>query len=205
MEPNIGIIYILSNPAIPGLVKIGHTTQEDVKARMAQIYNTGVPLPFQCEYGAKVRDPAKVEAALHRAFTPNRVNPKREFFEIAPEQAVAIIRLVQIEDVTPQVAKQPDLTDAADLQAAEAYTKKRPRLSFEEMQIPVGATLVCKTNGETVTVKTPRTIEYKGEELSLTAATKLILENDYNVAPGPYWTYEGRSLHDIYNETYQQP
>lgn len=25
----------------------------------------------------------------------------------------------------------------------------------------------------------------------------------YNVAPGPYWSFNGRKLKDIYNETYQ--
>lgn len=35
------IVYVLTNPAMPGLVKIGYTTQEDVKMRIAQLYSTG--------------------------------------------------------------------------------------------------------------------------------------------------------------------
>lgn len=38
-----GVVYILTNPAMPDLIKIGFTTHEDVKKRMAQIYNSGVP------------------------------------------------------------------------------------------------------------------------------------------------------------------
>ena len=37
------IAYVLTNPAMPGLVKIGKTTQLEVKERMKQLYGTGVP------------------------------------------------------------------------------------------------------------------------------------------------------------------
>ena len=37
--------------------------------------------------------------------------------------------------------------------------------------------------------------------MSLSAATRVLLGTDYNVAPGP-WTFNGRSLRDIYDETY---
>ena len=92
-----GIIYLLSNPAMPGIIKIGKTTKEDVKLRMKELFGSGVPFPFVCEYAAKVKNLDEVEKALHMAFNPNRVNPKREFFEIAPEQAIAIIRLLELQ------------------------------------------------------------------------------------------------------------
>ena len=87
-----GIIYLLTNPAMPGIVKIGKTTQEDVKVRMQQLYQTGVPLPFECVYAATVNNIDDVEKAFHVAFSPNRLNPKREFFEIEASQAIAIIK-----------------------------------------------------------------------------------------------------------------
>ena len=40
------------------------------------------------------------------------------------------------------------------------------------------------------------------EELFLTQVTKELLELDYNVNPTRYWSYEGKSLNDYYNETY---
>jgi hypothetical protein len=42
------IVYVLTNPAMPGLVKIGKTTQVEVEERMKQLYGTGVPVPFDC-------------------------------------------------------------------------------------------------------------------------------------------------------------
>ena len=39
----------MSNPAMPGLLKVGFTTDTpDVRAR--ELYTTGVPLPFKVEF-----------------------------------------------------------------------------------------------------------------------------------------------------------
>ena len=57
---NMGVVYVLTNPAMPGLVKIGKTTQNDVTTRISQLYTTGVPLPFDCEYAVKVADMSSV-------------------------------------------------------------------------------------------------------------------------------------------------
>ena len=43
--PQKGLVYILANPAMPGLVKIGQTTNE-ITSRMNELNTTGVPLPF---------------------------------------------------------------------------------------------------------------------------------------------------------------
>ena len=40
-----GSVYVLTNPAMPNMVKIGKTTR-DVELRLADLYSTGVPLPF---------------------------------------------------------------------------------------------------------------------------------------------------------------
>lgn len=58
---------------------------------------------------------------------------------------------------------------------------------------------------ETATVISEKLITFRDENMSLTRATRIILENDYNVAPASHWTYNGKSLRDIYNETYQAP
>jgi hypothetical protein len=60
-QDNAGIVYVLTNPAMPGLVKIGKTSQNEVSARISQLYTTGVPLPFDCEYAVKVADMTQTE------------------------------------------------------------------------------------------------------------------------------------------------
>lgn len=102
------IVYVLANPSMPGLLKIGKTTQSDVNSRIAQLYSTGVPVPFECLYAVEVDDCSKVEAALHIAFGPSRVNPNREFLKIDDEQAIAILKLLKQKEVTPKISEALD-------------------------------------------------------------------------------------------------
>ena len=76
------IIYALTNPAIPNLVKIGKTESQDPQVRMDQLYNTSVPLPFELVRAIRVQDEDAVEKKIHAVFSNSRINPKREFFEI---------------------------------------------------------------------------------------------------------------------------
>ena len=203
---NPGIVYVLTNPAMPGLVKIGKTTRGSVDARLNELYSTGVPVPFECAYAGRVEDEGKVERAFHQAFGPYRLNPKREFFEIEPEQAIALLELMASEDVTPALQQEADSVDTEAKDASRRLKAKRPNFNFAEMKIPVGSTLVFTQNpGDTVTVIGERKVRFREEESSLTAATRELLGNSYHVAPGPYWTYDGRVLRDIYNETYEMP
>jgi len=196
------IVYVLTNPAMPGLVKIGRTDNTDANIRIAQLYTTGVPVPFTLEYACKVNNPDEVEKALHIAFGPQRTNPKREFFNIEPEQAIAILRLLNTEDATQEVLDQKTEIDAESAQAAVALKAKRPNMNFIEMGIPEGSVLHSVDDDSTATVVSPKKVLFRDEEMSLTAATRIILGIEHSVQPSPYWTFNGRSLRDIYNEIY---
>lgn len=201
---DIGIVYVLTNPAMPGLVKIGKTFRGSTEARMSELYSTGVPVPFECAYAARVKNAVQVEDALHTAFDPNRVNPKREFFEIDAEQAIAILRLLAVEDVTPQIEKEfEQQIDETSLEAGKRLREKRPALNFVEMGIPMGAVLESTHGEETATVVSEKLVTFRNETMSLTRATKLFLGNEYSVAPTPHWSFNGKNLREIYNETYQ--
>jgi len=60
---------------------------------MNELNTTSVPLPFECLFTCEVDDCKVLENALHKAFYPNGVNPRREFFEVNPDQVIAILRL----------------------------------------------------------------------------------------------------------------
>ena len=47
---DMGIVYVLTNPAMPGIVKIGKT-HASLGSRLSQLYSTGVPVPFECVKG----------------------------------------------------------------------------------------------------------------------------------------------------------
>lgn len=198
----MGSVYVLTNPAIPGLVKIGMTDQNDVNVRVGQLYTTGVPLPYTIEFAGSVEDPAKVEEAFHIAFGPHRINPKREFFRIEPEQAIAILKLLHIKDETTKVKQQPTVIDPLSLAAAEQEKKRRPRFNFEEMQIPEGAILTNAKTGDTAVVVGGNKVLYEGEEYALSALTKKVLNLSYYVSPAAFWTYNGKLFGEIYDETY---
>jgi len=204
--PKQGIVYILTNPAMPGLVKIGQTTNE-ITNRMNELNTTGVPFPFDCVFACEVEDCKVVENALHKAFYPNRVNPKREFFDIDPEQAIVIPRLFAKKDVTPAITAEINKSiTAVEKDASENYKKGRPPLNFSEMGIPIGAKLVFSYDEKSteVFVSSDRKVKTadSDEEKSLTQITREILELDYNIHPTRYWSYEGKSLNAYYNETY---
>jgi hypothetical protein len=158
-------------------------------------------------YAAKVRNIDEVERGLHNAFSPDRLNPKREFFEIEPSQAIAIVKLLELQNVSPLVEQEENVIDNLELEAGKAYAQKRPRMNFEEMGIPVGSQLVFNNNAEVATSVSDRMVNFRNEQTSLTNATRMALGEGYayNVAPGPYWSFNGRKLRDIYNDTYQRP
>ena len=203
VSQNGGIVYVLTNPAMPRLVKIGKTSRESVNARLGELYTTGVPVPFECAYAGRVEDENAVERAFHQAFGPYRVNPKREFFEIEPEQAIALLQLMASEDVTPAIRKEADEVDVGAKESASKLKARRPNLNFPEMGIPIGSTLVLLSNPEVTTeVVGERQVLYKGETTFLTSATKDALGLTYNVAPGPRWTFEGKSVSALFDEAY---
>jgi hypothetical protein len=187
---------------MPGLVKIGRTSSEEAVARIAQLYSTGVPFPFKLEFACKVENPEEVERALHRAFVPNRVNSKREFFSIEPDQAIAILKLLHVQDATAEVEQAPNIIEAQEINAGREFAARRPNLNFEQMGIPIGSQLQFTEGVVFAFVTTPRKVKLNDVEMSLTAATRTSLGVDYDVQPGPYWTFNGRKVRDIYNDTY---
>lgn len=201
--PENQIVYALTNPAMPGLVKIGKTTQVDISLRMGQLYSTGVPVPFECIYAVQVTDCSKVESAFHVAFGPYRINPNREFFKIAPEQAISILKLLGPNDATETIREELNENVSQAEKDSGKKLKKRANLDFHEMGIPNGEILTFVDNENTkVEICGPKKIKYQENLLSLTAVTREILGLDYNIQPSPKWKYNGKLLKDIYEEVY---
>lgn len=198
-----GILYLLTNPAMPNLVKIGMTTRDEVQQRMEELYTTGVPVPFECSFAARVPDVKNVEKQFHLAFEPYRINAKREFFEIEAYQAIAILKLIGEEDVTPQISDELDKVDQPSRDAGTRLKqKRRQRFNFIEMGIEEGTVLYSAVNDETCEVVDERKVKFRDEVMTLTMATRIKLDNNYNVIPSIHWTFEGRKLREIYNEVY---
>ncbi len=203
-DTNSQIVYVLTNPAMPGLVKIGMTTQLEVEERMRQLYSTGVPVPFDCAYACQVKDAQEVEKALHFAFGNGRINPNREFFKIEAERVIAVLKLLKVEDITIQVEKSIESeVDAIDKQSAQNLKdSRRPRMNFRELSIPIGSILIFKDGQAQVAVSSDNKVDFNGVQSSLTAATRKVLKlaDNYPLQPSPYWTYNGKTVKEIYED-----
>lgn len=80
-------VYILTNPSMPGLIKIGKTTVA-AQQRADELYQTGVPTPFSVEYSIPTNDPDSLECHLHKVFKNHRVNKDREFFSCSADEVL---------------------------------------------------------------------------------------------------------------------
>ena len=189
---NNQIIYILINEAMPGYVKIGKTSTS-LEQRIKELSgSTSVPLPFTCFYACIVKDMAFVEHQLHDAFDNNRINPKREFFKIAPERVVAALKLAEIENITP---KKDIVENKEDQQALNEARERRAPFRFSMVDIPPGSE-ISFSRDENIKAKVidDRFIELNGEKTRISNAAQRLLGVEWP-AQGPlYWMYEGETL-----------
>ena len=186
------IIYILTNEAMPGYVKIGKTSTS-LEQRIRELSSsTSIPLPFTCFYACTVKDSAFVEHQLHDAFDDSRINPKREFFQIAPERVVSALKLAEIEDITP---KKDFVETKEDQEALHQARARRSAFKFSMVDIPVGAELIfSRDENKKAKVIDDHSVEYNGEVISLSTSAQKILGYDYGVAGTDYWMYDGETL-----------
>lgn len=209
LSNDYGIVYVLSNDAMPGLLKIGKTSRHALEARLRELYSTGVPLPFECVYACKVKlsHMGELEKALHSAFAPQRINGNREFFRISADQVLPLLALLthmNEGDATAEVAAEiaGELQDE-DKAAIAKSKSRRPPLNFEEMGLKVGDVLkFVKDPSIVVTVASAKKVDYNGEIVSLSPLTTQLLGRTTLVQPTPYWEFNGENLLDIYDRVY---
>jgi hypothetical protein len=200
-----GVVYILTNTAMPGLVKIG-TTGGDVVDRIRQLDTTCLPLPFECFYAAEVVDAPRVERAIHEAFGDHRVRKNREFFQISPDKPKAIIELLCTKNVTPGFEL---FTETDDKEALGEAKKRRANFSFPAVNLKPGTELQSVFD-DTITcnVKGDRWVEFRGQEHSLSSAALEIAHEKglgWSAIAGPdYWKYDGKTLSELREEQSSQ-
>ncbi len=199
-----GIVYILTNQAMPGYVKVG-LTENDLTLRIKQLDTTSVPLPFECFYAARVEDCKLVERLLHDAFDDMRVRANREFFQIDPERVRSALMLAAIEEITPT---QDEVIEEEGREAIAKVKRRKPTATFEMVGIEPGAVLYfIRDSNITCTVIDAKHVELNGEQGSLSRLTLSLLHDlgyDWSTCNGwAFWTYQGRKLGDYYQDALQ--
>lgn len=114
----MGIVYAITRPDMPELMKIVCTTQS-LKDRMRSLNRTGTPVSFEGASAHDFCDTAGVEKALYSAFADHRVSGGRKFFEIHPDRIAVLLR---------QFGRKNALKPAG---AKEAQSKDSPNAEME--------------------------------------------------------------------------
>ena len=92
MSSDKGYVYVLSNPSMPGIVKIGRSMYGG-QGRADALYknDTGVALPFKLEFEVFTEKHQLLEKDIHADLEKVRVNSSREFFRISVEEASIVV------------------------------------------------------------------------------------------------------------------
>lgn len=86
-----GWVYVISNPAMPGIYKIGYSKQ-DPEVRATRLASTGVPHPFKVEFDALVHEPYLIEQRTHALLAHHREN--KEWFRCTLDEAIESIKAI---------------------------------------------------------------------------------------------------------------
>lgn len=87
----MGFIYILINPALKELIKIGMTTRTPEERAKELSSQTGIPTPFYVAYETEVSDCKRLEKIIHQRLENFRYSRNREFFSIKLKDAIHFI------------------------------------------------------------------------------------------------------------------
>ena len=189
-----GYIYIMTNPALQNMVKIGYAT--DVEARRQQLSTTA--LPYDYEIYATYETPGNLEdKKLHKLIdnlNPDlRVSKNREFFVMTPEDAYELLEAIAT------ISGSMDRLEKMKTKPIKQNVK-RPPINFYACGLKKGDELICIEDPNLkVIIDSEHKVLYNNELTSLSAIMTNI--KGYNVAGPLFFTYNGELLTDIAERT----
>lgn len=134
-----GWVYLISNPAMPGLIKVGHSTK-DPELRAQELNNTGAPTPYSVEYEMLVEDPYRIEQQAHKALGSFREG--REWFRCSCEEAIAAIQREAGGRAINETFKRADREQAERIRKDQEKAELRQKLvkaQIEKQELAVRA------------------------------------------------------------------
>lgn len=193
-----GYIYIMTNPCLNNMVKIGYAT--NVEERRKQLSTTA--LPYEYEIYATYETPGKLEdKKLHKLIddlNPDlRVSKNREFFVMTPDDAYGLLEAIATISGSNEKLRKKD-TALPDDSVTRTH---KPPVNFVKCGIPIGAKLVYVEDPSIVAVvASERKVQYQNELTSLSAIARQI--KNVKAIQGPsYFTYNGELVCDIARRT----
>lgn len=210
-----GYVYILTNPSFKeDWIKIGKSSRS-VNVRSKELDNTAVPLPFEIYATLQTSKYNEVEKLVHKTIdrlTDLRIRQNREFFNVAPEVALDILKdIAQTLDdaVIDEVYKKDkhlideDGDSSTDNQDCHST---QPAFKFTMVGLKPGDEIVFDPTGVKVTIKTDKQIEYNGRLWSLSAFTAEHLPESQQNTSGSYqgtkyFSYNGKTMLQLRKES----
>lgn len=190
-----GFIYIMTNPALKGMVKIGYAT--NVESRRKQLSTTA--LPYEYEVYATYETSGNLEdKKLHKMIdnlNPDlRISKNREFFVLSAEDAYELLESIAT------ISGTKDKLKKVKIAPAKKQKTKRPPVNFSKCNIPIGAELVYVEDSSVVAVVVDeRKVQYNDEITSLSAISDRI--KGYSTSGPSFFTYNGKTVSQIAEET----
>jgi hypothetical protein len=120
------IAYVLFNPSMPTLSRVGLMAGRTPSELMEEFYSENVPLPYECVYACKVKDGAQAERAVFEKFGAEQIGRYGDFDDVKPERLVEVLRPYETEDITASFRESFDSTLTDEEKEARAnYTARR--------------------------------------------------------------------------------
>ena len=177
----MSFIYIMTNPAYPGYVKIGATNRPVEERRVELSSQTGVMFDFEIyatyetssdlttEGKGKLKD-TKLHHLIDKLNPNLRANQKREFYKMKPEEAlVLLMAIAEIAGNTDKIVKYAEDDNNEDEKT------RRSHFSFAAARIPVESELTFTENPDIkVKILNDRQIEYEGKKTSVSDLAKTL-------------------------------
>lgn len=190
-----GFIYIMTNPALKDMVKIGYAV--DVEMRRKQLSTTALPYDYEVyatyETSGNLED-KKLHKMIDNLNPDLRVTSNREFFVMSPGEAYELLEAIAIISGTKAKLRKVKTVEV------KKQIVKRPPVNFAKCGIPIGAELVFVEDPTVVaTVVGDRKVQYNNEIVSLSRISDNI--KGYPTSGPKMFTYQGRLITDIAEET----
>ncbi len=107
-----GWVYVISNKAMLGLIKVGYSTK-DPELRAEELNHTGSPHPYVVEYEMLIEEPYEIEQKTHKLLS-SKLEAK-EWFRCSAEEAVAGIKQVSGNRIITETYKRAEKAKAEAL------------------------------------------------------------------------------------------
>lgn len=199
-----GYIYILTNPAMPELIKIGKCKMTPEMRATQLSKHTGMPFPFSVYYKQYTPFATEAEMLIHAELTEHRVDVLKEFFKLEREVAKRFCdETIQLLDNDPDIFMKTYPNSGKEWTYDEAEQLKKaytPEASFKDLSLQFGRTpyqleVFLNSIGVIQTTRYPKAIpQFKG--FSSESSSSVKLEKIRQQYPNAYakWTKEEDDL-----------